>query len=650
MKELQEIKLNWNFDQNENRLNFSLNGSFKKVTIVLKERTSNLTCFYWKDIDIIENVTYFVIPTNKVKLLTTDFSGFFFYLYEDRTKIFDFELKIVDTPAKKYFYSDDSSDLNISDSFYVQYLDFYKNPFLSSIVNSGDVVFDIGASCGTFAEFCLKRNVNKVICLEPSPSYYILDKSFDSRVQRYNMALGVEDGYKQFYFTNKTTLNSFKIDNQKKYDTENMVGTPRPMTVECISLKSLISKTKCEKINLLKIDIEGYEYDILNSLSAEDFKNIEQVLIEFHHNENHRTQHIVDKLVEAGFELKYLNLGFNSWYTLCDINGVIYGKKKITSKNTNLSSEKIHYINKTDDGMGIQYKLINSEKECDINVKIIDSFTGLTFHNEDLKINNECTYFTSHAYKLPNQIFKISEREPERLLFEKIINTEMDLDSNIFPIENKNLIQLIPNEMKSSIALGFSYFELYAHNTYNHNNCKIEKDDIVFDLGANCGLFARYCFLNGAKKVYSFEPTLHLKKCFEQLNTGFDYIFTPKAVYSKPVRFVQHENPLQSYVEECNDTSDNFVNLNQFINSNKVEKIDYLKIDIEGSEYDLFRTIDKNYLKNNVKKIALEYHNNKDKRLSEIFDVLEECGFLIEFEHANGINLELGMLYAIKNK
>jgi FkbM family methyltransferase len=226
----------------------------------------------------------------------------------------------------------------------------------------------------------------------------------------------------------------------------------------------------------------------------------------------------------------------------------------------------------------------------------------------------------------------------------------MDLDSNIFPIENKNLIQLIPNEMKSSIALGFSYFELYAHNTYNHNNCKIEKDDIVFDLGANCGLFARYCFLNGAKKVYSFEPTLYLKKCFEQLNTGFDYIFTPKAVYSKPVRLVQHENPLQSYVEECNDTSDNFVNLNQFINSNKIEKIDYLKIDIEGSEYDLFRTIDKNYLKNNVKKIALEYHNNKDKRLSEILDVLEECGFLIEFEHANGINLELGMLYAIKNK
>lgn len=320
--------LSWNFDQNENRLNFVLNKSFKQATVVLKERTSNLTCFYWKDVELNAGVNYFMSPTSKLKLVDTDFTGFIFCLYENKTKTCNFEIKITDKPSPKYFYSDDESDLNIPDSFYIQYLDFYNNPFLSDIVKEGDTILDIGASCGTFTDFCLKRKANKVICLEPSPSFYILDKTFDSRVERYKMALGTDDGYKQFYFTDNTTLNSFKIDNQKKYDTGNMVGTPKPVTVECITLKSLINKTKCEKVNLWKLDIEGFEYDIFNSITVDDLKNIDQVLVEFHHNENHKTQYIVDKLVDAGYEVKPLNLEFQNWYTLCDLKGVIYGKKK----------------------------------------------------------------------------------------------------------------------------------------------------------------------------------------------------------------------------------------------------------------------------------------------------------------------------------
>jgi len=324
-----KVSLNWKFENDENRLNFSLNKSFRNATVVLKERTSNLTCFYWKNVDFIENVNYFVVPTNNVRLTTTDFTGFIFSLYQDRLKLFESEIVIVDKPVKTLrFYSDDNSDLNISDSFYVQYLDFYNNSFLNTIVKEGDTIIDVGASCGTFANYCLTRNAKKVVCLEPSPSFYILNKTFDSRVERYNKALGTVSGYKQFYFTEKTTLNSFRIDDQRKHDTDNLIGTARNVIVECVSLKDLVSKSNLEKVNLFKLDIEGYEYDIFKSLQVEDLSKIDQVLIEFHHNENHRTQVIVDKLVAAGFDLKYLNLNFENWYTLCDLKGVIYGKKK----------------------------------------------------------------------------------------------------------------------------------------------------------------------------------------------------------------------------------------------------------------------------------------------------------------------------------
>lgn len=313
-----------------------------------------------------------------------------------------------------------------------------------------------------------------------------------------------------------------------------------------------------------------------------------------------------------------------------------------------IETNKIEYVGTTENQLGINYKLV-SDQNCDVNVKIIDSFTGFVFFSQDMTLNNRPVYYTTHAYKLPNQIFRIFEKHSGKLLLEKTLNENLEYDPKIFPQENKNLSDRITGKMKHSPIFGHSYFELYRLNAYNVGKCKIEKDDIVFDLGANCGLFSRYCFLNGAKKVYSFEPTPELKECFEQMNVGFDYVYTPKAVYSKPVKLIKHENPLQSHVEESEtDDSGGFINLNEFINSNKIDKIDYLKVDIEGSEYDFFKTIDKNYLKNNVRKLALEFHNNKERKVSEILDVLNECGFSIQFERENGIDLELGMLYAVK--
>ena len=47
----------------------------------------------------------------------------------------------------------------------------------------------------------------------------------------------------------------------------------------------------------------------------------------------------------------------------------------------------------------------------------------------------------------------------------------------------------------------------------------------------------------------------------------------------------------------------------------KLDCIDFLKVDIEGCEYDVFRDIDKNIL-SKIKKIAIEVHDsNRNKEL-----------------------------------
>jgi FkbM family methyltransferase len=91
------------------------------------------------------------------------------------------------------------------------------------------------------------------------------------------------------------------------------------------------------------------------------------------------------------------------------------------------------------------------------------------------------------------------------------------------------------------------------------------------------------------------------------------------------------------------------INLNDYIKTNNIEKIDYLKIDCEGAEYEIIESLDEQYLTDNIDKICLEYHFNKEGKINTILDKLKKCGFTINFEYGDyQINDELGIIYAYK--
>ena len=269
------------------------------------------------------------------------------------------------------------------------------------------------------------------------------------------------------------------------------------------------------------------------------------------------------------------------------------------------------------------------------------------FYDHSFFINNKYNFHTNHAYSLPNQIFRIYDFETKELLLEKKTNVNDVTDVKKLKAENKNLIEQIPEDFKTHSTLGFSFFEIYNRQTYSFKNCKIEKGDLVFDIGSCMGLFSRYAFQNGASEVHAFEPNKELEGVFVSLNKDFNYFYSNKAVHSKPVSFQKSEDLLNSEVIEGGSFGSN-INLNDYIKEKNITKIDYLKIDIEGSEYDLFETLDENFLCNNVKKMAIEYHSNSDNRIAKILNKLKKLGFTYQFEFQNGASQELGMLYAWK--
>jgi FkbM family methyltransferase len=77
--------------------------------------------------------------------------------------------------------------------------------------------------------------------------------------------------------------------------------------VPCVDLTTLMKQNGHDRIDLLKIDVEGAEYDVIDHLLRHKLP-VKQVLVEFHHNihpgiPRSRSIRYILKMVRAGYKL-----------------------------------------------------------------------------------------------------------------------------------------------------------------------------------------------------------------------------------------------------------------------------------------------------------------------------------------------------------
>ena len=146
--------------------------------------------------------------------------------------------------------------------------DFYKPELLAMerLVKKGDTVIDIGANIGLFTVFLSKL-------VGPKGHLYAFEPILDTYWRmRENLALNRCDNaaaYQQA-LSNKNgtaTMNVFP----EGYGAWNTFGTPKfgeiiavsKESVPLIKLDSFAKRENLKKVDFLKIDVEGYEYDVL---------------------------------------------------------------------------------------------------------------------------------------------------------------------------------------------------------------------------------------------------------------------------------------------------------------------------------------------------------------------------------------------------
>lgn len=181
------------------------------------------------------------------------------------------------------------------------------------------------------------------------------------------------------------------------------------------------------------------------------------------------------------------------------------------------------------------------------------------------------------------------------------------------------------NDLVLNDKIEWKDFDLFTEGPYELENCELQSDDVIFDIGAHVGIFSCIAAAKG-KLVYAFEPCSEVMEDLNKqskLNEGriipvncalSDYIGTSQySIAGSQGKLVNEEN---------NSDNSSFENvkvttIDEFVKANNIKKVDFIKADIEGAERDMLRGA-VNVLKTFSPKLSIcTYHLPDDKEVLE---------------------------------
>jgi len=140
---------------------------------------------------------------------------------------------------------------------------------------SGAVVLDFGANCGAFALLAEACGA-KVLAFEPHPE--------NSAQLRKNIALNNSD-VQPILAAVSSSDGSVKLSDYLLGDERVFTGSPQiaeeGFDVVAMGLTTAIAMANSDRI-VIKMDIEGGEYEAFQSVSPHDLENVERIVMEFH--------------------------------------------------------------------------------------------------------------------------------------------------------------------------------------------------------------------------------------------------------------------------------------------------------------------------------------------------------------------------------
>lgn len=162
----------------------------------------------------------------------------------------------------------------------------------------------------------------------------------------------------------------------------------------------------------------------------------------------------------------------------------------------------------------------------------------------------------------------------------------------------------------------------------------------IVDVGANIGITSHY-FSQFAKQVYSLEPSKEHCNVFEK-TMAFNKIenidLTQKALYIKSGElplFHNKNKTMFSLHGAVNDGSSepelvDCTTMEDFFKEKEIDRVDLMKVDIEGSETEVFSHPSFQGVADRISILVTETHAWSGRHPNQVTDALKMAGFTIE--------------------
>ncbi|MFH0864064.1 MAG: FkbM family methyltransferase [Candidatus Gottesmanbacteria bacterium] len=174
-------------------------------------------------------------------------------------------------------------------------------------IKPADIVVDLGAHIGAFTIYAASLAYKgEVYAYEPNPSNFAylkenirLNKS--RNISIFNSAVSSSTQPIRLYISSSESEHNLYQSETSKY-----------LLVSSLTLNDIFTKNGLSRINYLKLDVEGAEYDILLNTPRKILQLIDTIVFEYHDYLSHGHTHheLVKTLKEAGFTIYY------NWPTL----------------------------------------------------------------------------------------------------------------------------------------------------------------------------------------------------------------------------------------------------------------------------------------------------------------------------------------------
>lgn len=187
---------------------------------------------------------------------------------------------------------------------YQWYGNTYGGFFLCpELLNKNSIIYSFGIGEDMSFDNAISMNHNcHIFCFDPTPKSidWVKKQKLSDKFNFFEYGISGKDGFVDFYLPKNPNHVSGSSETQKNIDIDNKVS------VEMKTLGNIMNELGHRHIDVLKMDIEGSEYDVIADILNAKI-SITQILIEFHdrffENGNLKSIQSVELLKHNGYEI-----------------------------------------------------------------------------------------------------------------------------------------------------------------------------------------------------------------------------------------------------------------------------------------------------------------------------------------------------------